>query len=215
MEDAVRREVQGLVLVQELRVKELEGRLAEAHEETRLWRTRTSDAESRAAAAEAKLAAAIAVGSAAHVPSHTHLAPSASGGVQVPDLGFTPGRHMQVASKSLHPLATSQSHAEYASQTAAAAAAAAAAATPSAVDSEREREKIHMASMLLQQRELVDMLEQSHAILISDSHRLRADLEAERSAVTHFTSSPATAATTLLTTLFRRSPFSPCSPCGA
>jgi hypothetical protein len=58
IEDAMRREVEGLVMVQELRVKEMAARIAAANAEIEVLRARTREAEGAAAAAEARAAAA-------------------------------------------------------------------------------------------------------------------------------------------------------------
>ena len=45
-----------------------------------------------------------------------------------------------------------------------------------------ESDKMAMAEMLARERQLVDMLQESHALLIANAHQVRADLEAERAA---------------------------------
>lgn len=158
VDNAVKREVERLVHAQDVRVRELQARLVAAHEEAAMYRTRALDAENRAAAAETKVAALMAHANTSQ-PPHTPQTASAL-------------RHSDTSSRTTAPLVAS-----------AAAAAGirrgAAAATPAAPAANRgntqggDTDKIDVAG----KESLVDMLKESHALLISDSHRLHADLE--------------------------------------
>ena len=157
--DAASREVRRLVEVQELRVKELQVRLDAALEEARTCRVQALDAEKRAAVAEAKLSVS------SYLP------------VQMPANAMT-GHGMLSFLSSSSPVARAAEEAAVESGHAAGAARSGArreagAASPVA-------HGVDVAEVVQRQSELIEMLRQSHAILMTDSHRLRAEVEAER-----------------------------------
>ena len=157
--DAASREVRRLVEVQELRVKELQERLDAALEEARTCRVQALDAEKRAAVAEAKLSVS------SYLP------------VQMPANAMT-GHGMLSFLSSSSPDARAAEEAAVESGHAAGAARSGArreagAASPVA-------HGVDVAEVVQRQSELIEMLRQSHAVLMTDSHRLRAEVEAER-----------------------------------
>ena len=160
--DAANWEVQRLVEAQGLRVKEIQGRLEAALEETRACRARAVDAEKRAAAAEAKLSAALAAQDAARLPARQTASAMPSAGM-LSSLSSSSSR--AVGEAAVEPGLVTGGPRFGASGDAQAA------TVTHAVD---------VAEVVKQQRELIDMLRESHAILMTDSHRLRAEVEAER-----------------------------------
>jgi hypothetical protein len=164
--DAASREVRRLVEVQDLRVKELQERLDAALEEARTCRVQALDAEKRATVAEAKFSSAQAKFSAAsHLP------------VQTPASAMTgPGMLSFLSSSSPDARAAEEAVVESGH----AAGAARSGARREAGVASPVAHGVDVVGVVQRQSELIEMLRQSHAILMTDSHRLRAEVEAER-----------------------------------
>ncbi len=164
--DAASREVRRLVEVQELRVKELQERLDAALEEARTCRMQALDAEKRAAVAEARLSATQAkLSASAHLPAQTPASAMTGPGMLTFLSSSSPD------ARAVEEAAVESGHAAGAARSGASREAGAVSPVAHAVD---------MAGVLQRQSDLIEMLRQSHAILMTDSHRLRAEVEAER-----------------------------------
>ena len=146
--DAAEQEVTRLVAAQDARVSEVEARLKGALEDAELWRSRASQAESRASAVETRLAAVLQARTTCSQQPQANRAPA----------------HPQ------HDASSVQMDSEYAAR------------RQAGQGMAEQGDKIETAETSARERRLLDMLQESHALLISETKQLRADLDAEREA---------------------------------